>query len=81
MLWVKNVNQLKDKILVIPQSLLITDYPYTLYNGYNEFVDSASIEQLYPFQFEIVSDSIYEQIIVNQKRDMRICMLMFTPMI
>ena len=67
-LWVKNVNQLKDKILVIPQSLLITDYPYTLYNGYNEFVDSASIEQLYPFQFEIVSDSIYEQIIVNQKK-------------
>lgn len=67
-LWVQNVNQLKDKVLVIPQNLFIKDYPYPLYNGYKEFVDTADIEQLYPFQFEIVSDSIYEQIIVHRKK-------------
>lgn len=67
--YTENAKQIKDLILVIPESYFILpeNYPFPLYNDYKEFVKVEDVGDLYSYKYEIVNDSIYEDIIIKKK--------------
>ena len=60
---------IKNLTLAIPESYFILpeNYHYPLYNDYKEFVKPEDVSELYLNKYEIVNDSVYQDIIVNRR--------------